>query len=223
MSGDVAVGWVHPGQVHGAFIDSLLRMLDHDRAHNNRVTGHMGVQCSANVSSGRNRLADWFLTSTPAQWLLMVDTDMVWQPDALDRLLDHADPQATPVVGGLCFGREHDTGAVRPILFHLEPVDGGSVFLRHDEWPADTLMRVGGTGAAFLLAHRAALEAVRGRGFSKAFPWFQETENDFGRVSEDLTFCLRLHAADVPVHVHTGVEIGHIKPHTVTAVDYRRP
>ncbi|MEU0078556.1 glycosyltransferase family 2 protein [Micromonospora tulbaghiae] len=222
MSGDVLIGWVHPGMVHAAFMDSLLHTLDRDRVSAQpRIVGYAGVQSSANVSGGRNRLVEWFLDHTAAEWLLMVDTDMVWPDDALERLLAAADPDTVPVVGGLCFAREAATGTVWPTLFHLEPVDDGGAFLRHDRWPADTLMPVAGTGAAFLLLHRTPLEAVRKHGFSRWFPWFQETENDFGAVAEDLTLCLRLHAIGVPVHVHTGVEIGHVKPHTVTGADYK--
>lgn len=30
-------------------------------------------------------------------------------------------------------------------------------------------------------------------------------------MGEDLTFCLRCAAAGIPVHVHTGVQVGHMK------------
>ncbi|MER7169149.1 hypothetical protein ABT336_24195 [Micromonospora sp. NPDC000207] len=220
MTADVVVGWVHPGQVDAQFMDCMLRMLDHDRSRHGRVAGYAGMHCSANVSSGRNRLAAWFLDETPADWLLMVDTDMVWQPDDLDRLLANADPVRAPIVGGLCFARDYESGLIWPTLFHPEPVDGSTVFLRLDRWPGNTLFEVGGTGAAFLLVHRAVLEKVRAGGFSRAFPWFQETENPVGRVSEDLTFCARARAVGAPVHVHTGVEVGHRKSQVIGVADY---
>lgn len=217
---DTVVGWVHPGQVHAEFMDSVLRMLDHDRAHHRRVAGYAGVHSSANVSSGRNRLMAWFLDQTPAEWLLMVDTDMVWQPDALDRLYANAHPDRAPVVGGLCFAREYDTGRIWPTLYHAEPVDGVPVFVRHDRWPDNALFQVGGTGAAFLLTHRTVMEKIRGQGFSRAYPWFQETENPLGRVSEDLTFCARAHAVGARLHVHTGVHVGHVKTRPIGVADY---
>jgi hypothetical protein len=31
-------------------------------------------------------------------------------------------------------------------------------------------------------------------------------------MAAGLTFCLRAAAAGIPVHVHTGVQVGHIKP-----------
>jgi GT2 family glycosyltransferase len=31
-------------------------------------------------------------------------------------------------------------------------------------------------------------------------------------MGEDMTFCLRAAAAGIPVHVATGVQVGHMKP-----------
>ena len=71
-------------------------------------------------------------------------------------------------------------------------------------------------GAAFLLIHRTAIKAISEHGFNEAFPFFQETQNGKDPVGEDLTFCLRLAALGIPVHVHTGVKIGHHKSHVIT-------
>jgi hypothetical protein len=70
---------------------------------------------------------------------------------------------------------------------------------------------VGATGAAFLLMHRDALERVAKASGDRAAPWFRESVIGAALVGEDLTFCLRCAAAGIPVHVHTGVKIGHMK------------
>ena len=79
------------------------------------------------------------------------------------------------------------------------------------------------TGAAFLLIHRSALKAMAERNFNEAFPFFQETQNGDKPVSEDLTFCLRLASLGIPVHVHSGVKIGHHKTYVITEVVPRSP
>jgi hypothetical protein len=30
-------------------------------------------------------------------------------------------------------------------------------------------------------------------------------------MGEDLTFCMRAAAAGLPIHVHTGIQVGHVK------------
>lgn len=213
---DLVIGWVHPGTVTNPFMDSVLRTVAYDRGNGGRIAGWNGVQCSANISAGRNALVQWFLDS-PADWLMMVDTDMVWMPDAIHQLLAVASVDQ-PIVGGLCFGLEPDTGKVFPTLYDIrEDADGEPEFLRYDEYPDNTLMPVMGTGAAFLLLHRKALERIRDEGYSAAYPWFQERELGGKRVGEDLTLCMRAAGIGIPVVVHTGVQVGHIKTTAVGA------
>lgn len=217
---DTVIGFVHPGEVKTAFLDSLLRTIAADTHGPRRIAGWNGVQCSANISSGRNLLVDWFL-DTPAQWLAMIDTDMVWPPDAIHRLLEHADPQRAPIVGGLCFGREADTGRIFPTLYDLAGEGDQPEFVRYDAYPDNAMFPVVGTGAAFLVLHRSALERIRDARFSVAYPYFQEREMGGMRVGEDLTLCMRAGQLGIPVYVHTGVQIGHVKELLVTADGYQ--
>lgn len=218
---DVVLGWVHPGDVTNIFMDSVLRTIGYDRGiGGRRIAGWNAVQCSANVSSGRNSLVEWFL-ETPANWLMMIDTDMCWEADAVHRLLDVAHPDRMPVVGGLCFAQEADTGRIWSTMFDLGGTEDDPQFVRYDSWPDDTLVEVVGTGAAFLLIHRKAAEAVRDRAFSATFPYFQERELAGRKVGEDVTFCMRVRQAGLPVFVHTGVTTGHRKTHIVTLDTYR--
>jgi hypothetical protein len=221
VGSDVAIGWVTPGTVRTEFVDSLLRTVGYDQgAGGQRIAGWNGVTCSANVSAGRNALVEWFLAS-PAQWLMTIDSDMVWQPDAVHQLLAAADVQDRPLVGGLCFGRDGDTGMVWPTMYDITGTPEEPQFVRYDSWPPDDLFPVLGTGAAFLLAHRRVFEAIAERGFSKAYPWFQETALAGMRVGEDMTLCMRAAQVGIPTHVHTGVHIGHCKDFVLTVEAYR--
>jgi hypothetical protein len=217
---DVVIGNVNPGAVSSAFVDCLLRTIGYDRHNGNRIAGWNFVRCSANISAGRNALVEWFLAS-PAQWLLSIDSDMVWPADALHRLLEVADPDKYPVVGGLCFAKEADTGLLWPTMFDLVGSQEKPELIRYETWEPDGLFRVAATGAAFLLVHRSILERIRDRDFSRAYPWFQERELGGQRSGEDATFCFRVAAVGSSVHVHTGVAIGHIKEHLVTEEGYR--
>ncbi len=89
--------------------------------------------------------------------------------------------------------------------------DGGITFIRYKRWPEGAVVQVAGTGAACLLIHRTVLERVEKEIGDKAAPWFRESVSGSRLVGEDLTFCLRCAAANVPVHVHTGVHVGHMK------------
>lgn len=227
----LVVGYLSPGTVHSAFHECMVDMLVYDVAAHQRIVnggGRLAVNAGCNLSAPRNSLVKRFLAYGRADWLLMLDTDMTFRPDLAERLLEHADPVRAPIVGGLCFGFD-DRGQIQPTLFGLLGEDEHPQVVRFHEWPLEAMFQVAATGGACLLIHRSALEAMRdikvpGRGgrpgFNDAYPWFQETEHDGQPVSEDITFCWRAGLAGIPVHVNTGVRLGHIKFRELTMDAY---
>ena len=216
--GKVVVGYVHPTDVSAFFHESLVETMMRDAQGPRRIVGRLHKYSSANISNARNAIVRSFLEQSDAEWLWMVDTDMHWLPDDLDELLKYASLERAPVLGGLCFGVED--GVLFPTLYDFEQRDGGVGTLRYNEFPENAVFQVGATGAAFLLIHRKVLEAVRDKAFNPTYPWFQETELNGSACGEDVTFCIRAAMAGFPVHVHTGVEIGHHKSHVLTAGQY---
>ena len=207
MAEHVVVGYVHGGTVRAEFAASLLAIMRRGAAV---VDDVIAVGSGPNISRGRNMVVSGFLEDHDAPWLFMADTDMSLPWDTIDRLVAAADPSERPVVGGLCF-TENPVGAPLPTLYELVEADGRLVFARYESWPDDGLVRVTATGAACLLIHRDALETVGKSSGCPAAPWFRESVVGESLVGEDLTFCLRLGAAGIPVHVATGVKAGHMK------------
>ena len=212
---------MHPGEVSSYFHKSMIGTLLYDRATDQRIVGILDEWSSANVSTSRNKLVQQFLDETTADWLLFVDSDMAWEVNAPDQLLSVADPERAPIVGGLCFGSSDDK--LFPTIYALVLLeDGEPMTMRLTDYPDNTMFKCDATGAAFLLLHRSVLEKVRGHGFNSAFPWFQETQLGDNPVSEDITFCLRAgQILGYPIHVHTGVWIGHHKTHVLRAELFR--
>lgn len=219
---DVVLAFLHPGQCSSWFTVSLAATVRADAIGPQRIETVLQMWSSANISETRNRLVDRFLVECRAAWLLLVDADMQWVPDAVDRLLEVADPKRAPIVGGLCFGLADDD--LFPTMYDAVQDDAGDIlFQRRADFPPDAMVQVTATGAAFLLVHRSVLLGMRERCFNRAFPYFQETETGGERsriVGEDLTFCVRAGLLGHPVYVHTGVEVGHHKSQLLTASMY---
>lgn len=210
----VCIAYIHPGQVSSYFTESLALTLfgQINRSQwriRHRVANIYQDWSSANVSESRNRLTRRFLDRDEADWLLWIDADMKWTPMDIDTLLDVADPVDVPVVGGLAFGL--DGKNLMPTIYHFAEIDGAPTTVRIRDYPRDEVVKCAATGAAFLLIHRSVVQAIAYRQFNAAFPWFQETQHGDKPVGEDITFCLRVLSAGFPVHVHTGVRIGHHK------------
>ena len=216
MADRAAVGYVHGATVTAPFAASLLALA---RRHGGtQVEVFLAAPSGPNISEARNLLVRRFLDECRAPWLWMLDTDMVFAPDALDRLVAGADPERRPVVGALCYSQDEHGGEPHPVMYELVEQDGQHGFARYRLWPEDICFPVGATGAACLVMHRNALQKVEARSGDRAAPWFRESVIGAALVGEDLTFCLRCAVAKIPVHVHTGVSVGHVKPVTLGKV-----
>lgn len=186
------------------------------------------------VAEGRTQVVEQFLASTTCDWLLMIDSDMTFEPDALCQLLGHAydgngacDPfhPEISIIGALAFagGRSR----MYPTIYELKSQDGQIVpeqafpDVLGPDYPRDTLVKCGGTGAAFLLVHRKVfLHMMKDHpngfgtdvhGQRNPHPWFVEGQNAGIQFGEDLAFCMRAGSLGYPTYVHTGVKVGHIK------------
>lgn len=228
----VVIGYLHPGDYSAGFGESLMDLLQYDVATHRRVVeggGRISFRASANLATPRNRVVEKFLEYGKADWLLFLDSDMTFDPDLVERLLEHADPVEAPIVGGLCFGFD-ENGDVQPTLYGLLGDENDAQHMdvvRFHEWTPDAMYQVAATGAACLMVHRRVLEVMRdfphpsGRvGFDDAYPWFQEMKHNGKPVGEDIAFCWRAIQAGFPVYVNTAVQLGHVKTRVLTMESY---
>lgn len=226
IPGTVAVGYLHPGHVSHCFSASLTELMFWDQAHHARIVahshGHIPKETGAgHIHAGRNEIARAFLDKSEAEWLWYIDSDMGFAPDAVDRLVNSADPDERPVVGGLAFAQKSagpaPMGARRnratPTLYRAAEVDDRIGFVPMFDYPADSVVKVQATGAACLLIHRTVLERVREEYGDRWFSHLEvpKGEHGFTEFGEDMSFCLRLIALDVPIWVDTGVKTTHDK------------
>ena len=156
------------------------------------------------------------LDESKATWLFMVDSDMGFDPDTVDRLVESAGTDH-PVVGGLAFALKTDGRSslhgikYRPVPTLYDWVEDDKVagFTPRLEYPRGELVKVAATGGACLLIRRDALAAVRDK---YGDVWFDTIRHKKGgHFSEDLSFCIRLAGVDIATHVDTGIRTTHDK------------
>jgi GT2 family glycosyltransferase len=165
-------------------------------------------------------MVDRFLTGSDSEWLLMLDADMVFEGDTLDRLIEAAEEKNAKVMGGLCFSGRG--GRVAPTMYQIvskgdanTPGKIGTL----DDWQAGAVIPVDATGAACLLMHRSVL-AEMGAAYPGVTPWFFFSVHGVTEYGEDFGFCIRTHLLGHKVYVHTGVEVGHVKKHIIDLADF---
>lgn len=178
----------------------------------------------------RNQAVYDFLTEYPdAQWLFWLDTDMGFPAEALEMLLDAADPVERPIMGALCFSQQEiesdGMGGRRtqptPVIYDWITVEGQSGYAVRWDYPRDTVTQTHATGSACIVIHRSVLERIR----EKFGPvWYNRVPNPSTAqlFSEDLSFCVRAGALDIPVFVDTRVKTTHLKSTWVSEESYTR-
>lgn len=244
----VCIGTPHLNDAGWNYVESLLRAVAYDKQHGNHLLHNSGLMNngalaavwgrSMELSHARNTAAASFLSSD-SDWLLWIDTDIGFEQDAVEKLLEVADPVTAPIVGGLCFiegDYSHDfRGGLRsslaPTLYDwawVEPksgMPGAYKMLTRQDWTPGEVTRVGATGCGMLLTHRSVYEKIAAWSMEQGAPahiWFERIPGPDGELcGEDVSFCLRAHQVDVPVVVHTGVTTTHQKSAWYGVDDYR--
>jgi len=233
--GSVLLAYVHGEDIKHSWQLSKESLLQWDASHEGRLMrgGYMAMRFgTGGIVQARNDVALQFLlghgeSRTRAEWLFWVDTDMGFYPDTVDRLVESADPETRPVMGGLCFvSKEVAMDGMNG--FRIQPVptlyrwvsltDEIHGFQPWYDYPRDQVVPIDGTGSACILIHRSALQQV----FDEYGTFYSRIPNKgTGQLlSEDLSLCARLGALGIPIHANTAVKTTHCKPQWLQEADY---
>jgi GT2 family glycosyltransferase len=197
MAERVVLGVVYDSVMDAPFVWSLFELT---RQRRENVAGAISIEgFSGRLDAKRNHVAKQFLERTTCDWLLTLDTDMVFTPEDFDTLLASADPVERPIVTGIYFVNE------RPPRAAIANLVDGSIKSVPD-WEEHKLFPVDYCGSGFMLIHRSVLEKLGDD------PYRQDIASPSGTlVTEDYAFCERAREAGFPVHANPDVFIGHVK------------
>ena len=139
--------------------------------------------------------------SMGADYIFWLDSDMVFEPDILTRMMDEIEPNT--ILTGLYFRR---SAPFSPVLFDkLEMTDKGCEWTDFKEIP-DKPFEVGGCGFGCVLMPTEAIMSVV----------LQHTQmfNPMTGVGEDLAFCWRARQSGYKIVCDPQIKLGHVG-HTV--------
>lgn len=206
--GPVMLGFIHGGWVRAEFLNSVLSAASGPNA-SKAIGGVISSTAGPLIALARNNLVQQFLASN-MEWLCMIDTDIVFAPDAIDRLFAEVDGSPYPVISALYYVFD-DKGKKSAAVYSTTRDDGVLDFKTVDvENYLDKVARVEAVGAGFLLAHRRVFEKIQKLDGGDP-SWFREVVIDGRDFGEDMAFCVRAISAGIEIYVHTGVRVGHIK------------
>ena len=151
------------------------------------------------VYHARNNLARQAL-KTDADYVLWLDSDMVFAPDTLIRMLKVCKDNDIDFLTAVCFRRKPP---YTPCLFdRLEKVEKGASYTALLSVP-DGLFQVGGCGFAGVLMRSDVLLSVQSRFEGRMF----DPMDGFG---EDVSFCWRARQCGYDIWCDSSIEFGHV-------------
>jgi hypothetical protein len=138
--------------------------------------------------------------------LLMMDTDQVYHPKTLTRLLQHN----LPVVGALVHRRYPPFD---PLMYRGKLNAYDTIY----DYEDGELVEVDATGTGCLLINMDVFDNL-------PEPWFKFVERpkeEGGLIGEDIWFCNLLKGAGFKIYVDTSVPAGHLSTLSVTTETYK--
>lgn len=213
----IVIGNVNPGTVSTQYQQSMRELRAFDLVNGGQLEGVLERQSGANISKPRNQIAEAFLDDFPAaDWLLFIDSDMVFSPDLMVRLTASARAASADVIGALTVmvGEE---GAI-PTLYVRDEIPGSDGFTRVTlDFATDRVQRVYATGTGCMMISRKILEQVRGASpYASLWPWFREEhvqnkEGNWSFLGEDINFCRLVNEVGGRIFVDARTHVGHVK------------
>ncbi len=231
---DVIIGIAHGGSVTWQTTSSLLALqrwdLDHDR-HVGMVTGAGGPL----LDNNRNALARKLIATPEARWLLLLDTDIVFPPDLLDRLLAKAavverEAGEAYILAGFYRTRRQVRESVtlgadgQPaptdviVSTWCIPAEGEEPLGRNltDCEPSPEPIELTSCGLGCTLIERSVVEELWTRHVDDGAPVFSRERHVMPggarvRLGEDVSFCLRARWAGYRVWGCPDIRCGHVK------------
>jgi len=156
----VWIGNVSNGNHSTHFTRSLAGLVEFDRSRGLGLWGGALYQESgANISKGRNELVTKALAIPELEWLLLLDSDMVFPPETILQLLASAQVTGSKIVGGLCVF----VGGLGPIPTLYQHRSADAITGVQFDYPDGAQLQVAATGAACLMVHREVFEAYQAK------------------------------------------------------------
>lgn len=217
----VSIGWLDPGQVDGMFALSIASVYANRL---DRIDALIRVEAGGLLSRGRNELVARFMSTSTAEWLLMVDSDEQLSVETFDKLVGAVHDKERPIVAGLYFGAwpgEFYPTAV-PLIFNQ--VEGTTRFLPFTDYPTDQIVEIDSAGTGCLMIHRSVFEAFQAEATpheGETWCWFRDMPVNGDWFSEDHFFCARAKELGFKIHAHTGATLPHRKRFWLTERHHR--
>lgn len=214
----VMVGIVAPSHFYypQGYIVSLLTMATYSHykeiVHGLNFTFH----CGPRTVNNRNAILEDALDN--CHYLLMIDTDMTFEKETLQYLIETAEANPGAVVSGLSvIGKP----PFRPAIFACD-FKPGERPTHIPEWP-DVPFEIDVCGSFCMLIPTTVIEKLGVKAFAHIPNYYKDKEDSENReLRHDFAFCKRAKEAGIKIVCDPRVSLGHLRLYPASVEDWIR-
>ena len=153
------------------------------------------------IYDSRNKLAG-YAVEMEADYILWLDSDMVFQPDTLERMMQTLDEhEEIDILSGIYYRRGHP---FTPVAFDkLEINEKGECEFEDMAKVPEGLSEIAGCGFGCVLMRTDCLLDIASK---YGAVWF----TPFHNVGEDCSFCIRVREEGYKIYCDPDIELGHM-------------
>lgn len=202
----LCIGWVTLGSVENSFTKSLSTCILQRKSLIDSI-----VTCEGNVLPiVRNKLIEEFLIKTESEWLLMIDSDVVFYAEDIDEVLSVARHEDVKIVSGVIYLKRCELDELIPEPGVMKINNEGNLKTIWDI-PQDQHFEIDGGSLGFTLVHRSVLINMKKSRPELTLPWFYQKEEDNIWLGEDISFFRRAAEDGYKIFATSRVFLGHVK------------
>lgn len=198
------VGWCDNGSTESLFTVSLASFMVNVQALNLSAFGMAQVIGNQIARQRGEVMADF--EKSGFDWLLWVDSDIVFSVDQVKMLWDAKDAETRPLISGVYFvSMEPQQSLMRPNpCIYMD--DGVGLTPVHP-LPHDQVLPIDAAGLGFTLMHKSVAQKLRAEYGGATFG----IKVDGAHESEDISFFRKCRSLGIQPYAHTGALVPHIK------------
>ena len=180
--------------------ESFVRLANYRGQHNY----FFALTQNSLVYDARETLVKQMLDNPEVDAIMFIDSDMTFDPRSVEWLAAHNQPFVT----AKAFKR---VSPYQPCFYNkIEPLDNGECYLESPVEYGEGLLKIEGCGMACCLIRREVFEQIKA-------PYFFPMRG----MGEDLSFCLKVKEAGIPMYVDTTLQFGHLAQVEILERDFR--
>lgn len=211
----ILISWCDSGMVSGAMADSLINSILLCQKFSFRFDDCLRV-VGNQISRQRHMAIEKWINNYDSDWLLIIDSDVIINPEGLYTLISSADKDIRPIVTGiypLLFEREN-IQTIYPSAYKFK-----NTFYDHDteymeqyiikNINKNSLIEIDGAGLGYCLIHRSVIDKIKS--VADKDNMFKEYYINGNFISEDVSFFINAKNAGYKIFLQTAAVAHHQK------------